>query len=271
MFSPYYAWARRRGSADPLDHCAVNVALYGPRGDRWAMTERSRGSLTRDARHLQIGPSALTWSGDCLTARVDEVTVPLPSRLRGTIRLYPEAFTGQKLNLDAVGCHHWWPVAPRARVELDLEKPDLRWHGSGYFDSNAGTLPLEASFAHWDWARAHLGRGAALLYNARERGGARTALALHVGADGVIEEMPPPPAAPLPGTLWRIARGTQAEAPGAPRVLRTLEDAPFYARSLLATRLMGEDVIAVHESLDLDRFRKPWVRALLPFRMPRRR
>jgi hypothetical protein len=30
VFSPYYAWARRRGHglADPLNHCALNVALY---------------------------------------------------------------------------------------------------------------------------------------------------------------------------------------------------------------------------------------------------
>ena len=31
VFSPYYAWrAARRG--DPLDHCALNVALYGAAG-----------------------------------------------------------------------------------------------------------------------------------------------------------------------------------------------------------------------------------------------
>ena len=29
VFSPYYAWSGRR---DPLNHCAVNVALYGERG-----------------------------------------------------------------------------------------------------------------------------------------------------------------------------------------------------------------------------------------------
>jgi carotenoid 1,2-hydratase len=39
---------------------------------------------------------------------------------------------------------------------------------------------------------------------------------------------------------------------------------------VLSQRLLGEDVIAVHESLSLDRFRSRWVQALLPFRMPRR-
>jgi hypothetical protein len=43
VFSPYYAWARRpRAQHAPraLDHCAINVALYGPGRGRWAMTER---------------------------------------------------------------------------------------------------------------------------------------------------------------------------------------------------------------------------------------
>jgi carotenoid 1,2-hydratase len=53
------------------------------------------------------------------------------------------------------------------------------------------------------------------------------------------------------------------------RIVRTLEDAPFYSRSLLDTRLLGSSAPAIHESLDLDRFRARWVQCLLPFRMPR--
>ena len=61
VFSPYYARARRRAGsagADPLNHCAVNVALYnrgagGARGgQRWAMTERGHGQVQRDAHNL---------------------------------------------------------------------------------------------------------------------------------------------------------------------------------------------------------------------------
>ena len=74
----------------------------------------------------------------------------------------------------------------------------------------------------------------------------------------------------LPATpIWRIGRGTGAER-GMARVQRTLEDTPFYARSLLATTLLGERVTAVHESLSMLRFRQRWVQVLLPFRMPRR-
>jgi carotenoid 1,2-hydratase len=51
--------------------------------------------------------------------------------------------------------------------------------------------------------------------------------------------------------------------------VRTAEDAPFYARSLLDSKLLGEPVSAVHESLSLDRFNARWVQLLLPFRMPR--
>jgi carotenoid 1,2-hydratase len=52
-------------------------------------------------------------------------------------------------------------------------------------------------------------------------------------------------------------------------VKRTLEDAPFYARSQLSAKLFGETADVMHESLSLDRFRMPIVQAMLPFRMPR--
>jgi carotenoid 1,2-hydratase len=52
--------------------------------------------------------------------------------------------------------------------------------------------------------------------------------------------------------------------------VRTLEDTPFYARSLLSVgNNAGVARLAMHESLDLERFRSPWVRRLLPFRMRR--
>ncbi|MDC6169194.1 hypothetical protein PO768_17395, partial [Paucibacter sp. XJ19-41] len=63
-----------------------------------------------------------------------------------------------------------------------------------------------------------------------------------------------------------LARSTRAAQ--APELLATLESGPFYSRSLLRDPLDGG--LAVHESLSLQRFRQPWVQALLPFRMPRR-
>jgi carotenoid 1,2-hydratase len=65
-----------------------------------------------------------------------------------------------------------------------------------------------------------------------------------------------------------MTRATRSEGPV--EILETFEDAPFYARSLLRGQWRGEQAMAVHESLSLDRFRAPWVQLMLPFRMPRR-
>jgi carotenoid 1,2-hydratase len=151
VFSPYYALS---GWADPLNHCAMNVALYGPNDNRWAMTERRRSALDRTRSHLSIGPSTLVWDGDALTATIDEVTAPLPSRLRGTIRLYPDAIFDTPFELDAAGRHVWRPIAPRARVEVSMTEPGLSWSGNGYFDTNAGSEPLQDAFSTWNWSRA---------------------------------------------------------------------------------------------------------------------
>ena len=270
VFSPFYAWSRRRGRGDPLHHCALNVVLYGGRGKRWALTERGRDAVRRDATNLAIGPSALSWDGDALTIRIDEVTAPVPSRIRGVVRVHPAALTGQGFTLDDAGRHRWSPIAPRSRVEVELSSPALRWSGDGYLDTNDGDRALEDDFTTWDWCRAPMEGGAAILYNASRRVGGDQSLALRVDAAGAVERVAPPPPASLPDTLWRMRRDTRADAGHAPRVRRTLEDTPFYARSLIDTRLFSRDVTAVHESLSLDRFRAPWVQAMLPFRIPRR-
>jgi carotenoid 1,2-hydratase len=67
-----------------------------------------------------------------------------------------------------------------------------------------------------------------------------------------------------------VARPVRADAGHAPRLIRTLEDAPFYSRSDVAARQNGQMARIVHESLDLDRLVSPIVKAMLPFRMPRR-
>jgi carotenoid 1,2-hydratase len=88
-------------------------------------------------------------------------------------------------------------------------------------------------------------------------------------ARGGVEDLPPLTAAALPRTRWSIDRRIGARDGHIPEVVSTLEDTPFYARSIVATSLADGPVAAVHESLSLDRFRAPWVRAMLPFRMPR--
>ncbi len=268
VFSPYYAWRRRSGPANPLEHCALNVAVYGQPA-RWAMTERGAAQVERDTTRLRIGPSGLSWDGHMLTITIDERTMPKTGRIRGTVRVHAPALTGAAFALDAAGLHRWSPPAPSATVEVALEAPAVQWSGPGYLDTNDGDAPLEEAFARWDWCRAPMQDGTAILYEATERSGESACVTLHVSQNGAVTPLTPPPPVTLPRTRWRIARATRAEH-GDAHVVRTLEDTPFYARSVLASRLLGERVMAIHESLSLDRFRSPWVQAMLPFRMPRR-
>lgn len=276
VFSPYYARARRRGGglADPLAHCALNLALYATAGTRaptrWAMTERGAPLVRRSASELHIGPSRMAWDGGALRVSVDELTAPWPRRVRGTVQIQADAWLQQAYPLDAAAHHHWQPVAPVARIEVRLQHPRLHWSGQAYLDANFGGRPLERDFASWDWSRTALSGGrAAVLYDVRTTDGGERSLALRMDARGRVEAFRAPEAVALARTGWGLPRATRAEPGAAPQVLQTLEDGPFYSRSLLRTRLLGEPALAMHESLSLRRFAAPWVQAMLPFRMPR--
>jgi carotenoid 1,2-hydratase len=271
VFSPYYAAARRRGRLDPCEHCAFNVALYPPHGGRWTMTERRGGSLQRAPDRLVVGPSSLAWDGDTLVASLDELAAPLPRRVRGELRLRPTALTDHAYSLDEGGRHRWSPIAPTARIEVRLDSPALHWTGTAYSDSNAGDEPLENAFRSWQWSRAAHPDGAAVLYDVIPRAGAPRTLALQFDRAGGVREVLPPPLVTLRTSGWGLRRATRSERGAAATLLRTLEDGPFYARSLVSARLGGERLTSVHESVSLDRFRSRWVQLLLPFRMPRAR
>ena len=265
MFSPYYAWS---GRGDPRNHVALNAVLYGPRGKRWAMTERGRDALDARSATLSIGPSALEWDGRGLTIHIDELTAPFPLRLRGQVRVEPTGLNRQAFALDAEGRHIWRPIAPAARVTARFTQPGVTWSGGGYFDMNAGCEPLEDAFHDWMWSRATLARGAAVLYDARRRNGQPLSLALRFDASGAVEHMPAPPLARLPSTLWRMPRATRSDD-GQAQVVRGFEDAPFYSRSLVHARVFGERVESMHESLSLTRVANPIVRLMLPVKMRR--
>ncbi len=265
VFSPYYAWMGRR---DPLNHCALNVALYGKSGHRWAMTERRKASISRSENQFVLRRSALDWDGTRLRMQIDEPTVPFPGRIRGTVTLHPSPLSGQTFLLDDNQRHGWSPLSPVSRIEVDLQKPSLRWSGAAYLDMNAGTESLEAGFRYWDWSRASIGAETAVLYDVTMRDGGRRSLALVFDDYGEVREIEVPPSVRLPRTGWTMPRSTQSED-GKARVIKTLEDSPFYARSLVASKLLGQPVTAMHESLHLDRFRSPIVKSMLPYRMPR--
>ena len=272
VFSPYYARARRRGAADPANHCALNVALYGPRGKRWSMTERGAEALDRGDDWLAIGPSNLSWDQTGLTVTINEIAVPVPRRIRGTVRLRPSAVETRVLALDSSGLHRWRPIAPCAEIEVTLTSPALSWRGRAYFDTNSGGRALEDDFRRWTWSRAAVPGGTAVLYDVTPwPPGPFRQLAMRYDMMGGVADLPPLAAAALPRTRWGIERSISARQGCLPKVLSTLEDTPFYARSIVETRLAETTVTAVHESLSLERFRAPWVQAMLPFRMPRAR
>ena len=136
---------------------------------------------------------------------------------------------------------------------------------------NRGSEPLEAGFRSWTWSRENIGDSTRILYDVTQRDGAERGLALAYGRDGSLITTVQNPVQALPGTGWRVARATRAAAAAPARILRTLEDTPFYSRSLLGFDRDGVTAHAVHESVDLDRFASRWVQMLLPFKMPRRR
>ncbi len=233
------------------------------------MTERRARAVDRAPDYLQIGPSRLSWRDGALTILFDEIAAPLPSRLRGEVRVTPTTVLGQAYDLDGHGRHLWRPIAPRAEVELALEGPGEGWRGSGYFDSNSGVEPLEDAFSGWTWSRAHLPGESRLFYDVVRREGGAAHLALTMASDGSVATVTPSDFATLPPTFWRLPRAARPLGAAPPRLVRTLEDAPFYARSLLQDCSDGEIADVVHESLDANRLRSPVVRAMLPFRMPR--
>ena len=252
-----------------MQHCALNVALYGsPR--RWAMTERGAARVTRTEDAFVIGPSSMSWHGDRLVIDIREIGAPLPQRLRGRVTVRPEGLFDRTFDLDANARHRWRPIAPMARVDVEMENPSLRWSGAGYFDHNNGDEPLEAGFRNWDWSRAHAGADTLIHYDARTRDGSDCELALRLKAGGDVETLAAPPSQALPRTaIWRVARNARSSSVAPPQVVRTLEDTPFYARSITRAAHEGEILTGFHESLDLDRFCSPLVQGMLPFRMPR--
>ena len=270
VFSPYY---KRSGRGDPLGHSCLNVALYGPQA-RWAMTERGRSAVSRDESNLVIGPSAVRWDGDVLEITIEErdkrLFNPFQRRVAGVVRVIPEALNPVAFALDPEANHVWHCLAPVARIEVEMTSPRVSWKGRAYLDHNRGSEPLEAGFRTWHWSRAHMKEGAVVCYEGERADGSLFASALRFGADGAPEPVELPPVAHLPRSKWRIARSTRSDI-GVARVRRTWEDTPFYARSELASRFAGEEVIAVQESLDMVRFASPLVQFMLPYRMPRKR
>lgn len=275
VFSPFYAAALgKNDGADPEDYCAVNVAVYGVSERRWAFSEYQRPQIERREEQLTLGRSVARWEDGQLVIALDERAASLWSRrrVRGTVRVSFEASPKVSFSIDPDGRHRWWPIAPVARAIVQLDEPNLRFAGSAYLDSNFGEEPLADGFARWHWSRSESDEGKAIvLYDAVPRRGAPYERSLAFESDGSwgyadasLESQP------LGRGFWGVDRETRADAGANPRVLRAFEDAPFYTRELIETTIEGRRLQAVHESIDFDRWRKPVVRAMLPFRIRRR-
>lgn len=249
----------------------MNIALYGRPGQRWAMTERGADAVSRAQDVLQIGPSAMRWEDGRCIVELREIAFPFIRPLRGRVTLEPKALNGADFALDELGCHRWWPIAPCARIRVEMDTPSLTWEGSGYLDSNRGSEPLEKGFQGWDWSRNERANGDTVVYyDLTRRDGSPYGISHEFCTDGSEHSIPAPPKARMPNILWQVPRVTRSDAGRGAKVIRTLEDTPFYSRSKVETVLEGQRTEGVHESLDLRRFDSAWVKLLLPFRMPRR-
>jgi carotenoid 1,2-hydratase len=266
VFSPYYRRARKAGRGDPENHCAINVALYGGT-KRWAMTERGKGHVERDAERFRVGPSSMRWDDVGLTIAINERCMPIPRSLVGTVRFLPDTIYDAPVGLDEAGRHFWQAVAPHGRVEVKFENPNLTWSGAAYHDMNWGTEPLEEGFRDWTWARTAKPTGADVLYDVTRRDGSQFCFGRRF-AGGVVSEFDVPPVHRLKNGIWGMSRDVRSDSP--PQLLSTLEDAPFYTRNHVRMSLDGAACEAYHESLSLDRFIHPVTQLMLPFRMPRR-
>lgn len=272
VFSPFYFAARKQngGVADPRSFPAMNVALYTRGGNQWVLTERNEASLARSSDALTMGPSTLRWEGSSLVIDLEERTAPIARTLAGRIRLHPQDGTGDTVLLDAKGRHRWRSIAPAARAEIELTSPAMRFSGAAYLDSNEGDEPLENAFTSWTWARvASRDGGAAITYDVDRRDGSRLLVTRSFDDRGRMEQGFPVETIAAPTTMWRMPRVVHADRGATARVERTLEDTPFYARSLVETTLRGRRAVGTHEVLSLDRFRTRWVQFMLPYRMRR--
>ena len=94
-------------------------------------------------------------------------------------------------------------------------------------------------------------------------------IAQRFSPDGNYRAFTAPERQILPRSAWWIDRTMRSDAGTAPQLLQSLEDTPFYARSVVKASVQGEQVTAMHETLSVPRLRSTAVQWMLPWRMPR--
>ena len=271
VFSPWYRWSGRK---QPQNNVCLNVATYGKKS-RFTMTDRGQSALVQEPHKLTIGPSSLIWdpSNKELIIQINEVSsLPLISRLKGTIRLKPSGVTNVELPLTKEGTHIWRPFAPTAEIEVNLNKPEWQWKGHGYFDANFGTRALEQDFDYWTWGRFPLEKGTSCFYDLELRNQEKYQFEYHFENDGTAKNITSAPKnQKFSNSLWGIKRQTRCDSQSEPKQENSLLDAPFYNRAAVSTTIKGRKTTGVFEALDLRRFRNPLLMFMLAVRVPRRK
>jgi carotenoid 1,2-hydratase len=271
VFSPYYRRAYRRGTTDPENFCALNVALYG-NPNRWSMTERPRHNVSRDAGEFVIGPSAIKLQAidrqrGRLTIAINETTAPIPRALRGMVQLDFTTSSIAPFALDSAARHHWQPISPLCDIHVSMQHPQLDWHGQAYLDCNWGEVPLEEDIEHWSWSRHRHQQTTYIQYDVH---GHRESNSLFIAIDGdKLQYLPTPPLHRHRRTGWLIPRALRSDGESA--VLATLEDTPFYCRSRTEITIDRQRIHGIHETVSMRRFKSAVIQAMLHCRMPRAR
>jgi carotenoid 1,2-hydratase len=262
VFSPRYAAGAGAGAV-PLEHCAVNLALYR-RGRRmaWAFTEY-RGVAHAAAEGVAIGSSTLRYARDgTLVVTIRERTAPWGRPLDARLELTPARTLADALPLDTQRLHYWEPRIVRGTAWLEVPALGIAGTGLGYHDVNRGIAALGDGVHGWWWTRVHAPDTSLVRYGVR---GAASVieLAAHDGGEASVVH------APSVGrrhrlSAWGLALPTDIGAGGlAVPARRLLESSPFYARQ--ETHAGG--LHALGESADFRRFRSPLIRWMAYFRM----
>ena len=256
LFSPRYV-ARRR--ALPLEHCAVNFALYvGGKRRQWVLTEYP--TATQSGGVLSIGRSSFRVGSDgTVEIEVRERLAPVGGETRAQIVLRPTAPGLGEVPLLPDRSHTWEPRAPRCQAELRLPLLGQALQGHGYHDANAGESPLGSTLPSWSWTRVHAPDQTAIDFRLPD--GER--LTVRSGLHGTSLLRGPAPAPGEMATSWglRVPRTLSA---GGLEVLAPdlVESSPFYARQVGR----AGDLHAIGEVADFRRFRSPLVRWMAHFR-----
>ncbi len=261
LFSPRYSVAARRGGR-PLEHSAVNFALYHE-GERrlWVLSEYAQAELEAPGR-LRIGRSTLSYSDDgAVRMDVDDWTAPWGRPVRASLTMEPRTPVGEVVQLMPGLPHYWQPLAPRAEARLEVSSLGIEADGLGYHDTNHGEELLGARLSGWHWTRTHREDETVVDYHLPE---GVAPLRMVAGACGVrCERGPNPESRPTNITGWGLRVPSRLQAGnivvGQPKLL---ESSPFYAR--LEARTGPLD--SMGEVADFRRFHSPFIRWMAHFR-----